>query len=173
MEISELDLSEVESKIYLIRGHRVMLDHDLAELYQVATKRLNEQVRRNFKRFPEDFAFQLTDQEVMTLKSQIATSKVARGGRRKRPFAFTEQGVAMLSSVLKSDRAADVNVAIMRTFVKLREVLKLDQEFEKKIRALEQKYDGNFKVVFKAIRELMSNHSLPRKRIIGLSDPND
>jgi ORF6N domain len=112
MEISELDLGEVESKIYLIRGHRVMLDEDLAKLYQVATKRLNEQVKRNIKRFPEDFMFQLSNHELSTLKSQIATSNAGRGGRRASPLAFTEQGVAMLSSVLKSDRAADVNVAI-------------------------------------------------------------
>jgi hypothetical protein len=168
MDISELDLNEVESKIYLIRGHKVMLDQDLAELYQVTTKRLNEQVKRNPKRFPADFAFQLTYQDLIALRSHFATSNEGRGGRRHLPFVFTEQGVAMLSSVLKSDVAAEVNVAIMRTFVKLREVRKLDFWLENRIQELEQKFDGKFHVVFEAMRKLASERSVPRKRIIGL-----
>jgi hypothetical protein len=112
----------VETKIYLVRGHKVMFDFDLAELYQVPTKQLNQQVRRNLGRFPEDFAFSLSKQEFMNLKSQFVTSSFAWGGRRKLPIAFTEQGIAMLSSVLYSQRAAEVNIAIMRTFVQLRAV---------------------------------------------------
>jgi hypothetical protein len=163
---------DVESKIYLVRGVKVMLDYDLAALYQVPTMRLNEQVRRNAKRFPGDFMFSLSDQEFGRLISQIAISKGGRGGRRRPPLAFTEQGVAMLSAVLKSDRAIEVNIAIMRAFVRLREVLSSDIQLEKKVSALEAKYDHKFKIVFIAIRNLMSEHTVPRKRIIGLNKPN-
>ena len=162
----------VESKIYLIRGQKVMLDFDLAELYQVSTKQLNQQVRRNAYRFPEDFAFSLTIQEHRNLKSQIVTSSLDWGGRRKLPFAFTEQGIAMLSSVLTSRRAIEVNIAIMRTFVQLKLVLVSNQELEKKIDSLESKYDGHFQVVFDAIREIVSEHAVPRKRVIGLGKKN-
>ncbi len=171
MNSIDVDFREIESKIYLIRGEKVLLGPDLAKLYQVPTKRLNEQVKRSLKRFPSDFMFSLTDQEFMRLRSQFATSNVGRGGNRVPPFAFTEQGVAMLSSVLNSDRAVEVNVVIMRTFVRLRKVLNLDSEFEKRMLKLEAKYDGQFKLVFDAIRELMSSHTIPRKRIIGLSPP--
>lgn len=150
-----------------------MLDWDLAELYQVPTMRLNEQVRRNLKRFPSDFMFQLSNQEFRALISQIAMSKKGRGGRRKPPLAFTEQGVAMLSAVLHSDQAIDVNVAIMRAFVRLRQILNSNHELERKIEDLERKYDGQFEVVFEAIRELMSVHSIPPKRIIGLGSGDD
>jgi len=173
MKTSESDLSKVESKIYMIRGHRVMLDHDLATLYQVPTSRLNEQVRRNLRRFPEDFMFQLSNQEFSALISQFAISKEGRGGRRKSPLAFTEQGVAMLSSVLKSERAADVNIEVMRAFVKLRQVLISDRTLEKKIQELELKYDGKFRIVFAAIKELMSSHAIPRKRVIALGESKD
>jgi hypothetical protein len=173
MEIPQVDLIEVESKIYLIRGHKVMLDYDLAELYQVPTMRLNEQVRRNLNRFPSDFMFTLSNQEFRNLISQIAISSSNYGGRRKPPLAFTEQGVAMLSSVLKSERAAEVNIEIMRTFVKLREVLKMDQTFEKKILELESKYDEKFRIVFAAIKELMSERAVPKKRIIGLGETKE
>jgi hypothetical protein len=165
----EIPIQDIESKIYLIRGEKVMLDYDLAELYQVPTTRLNEQVKRNLRRFPQDFMFRLSNQEFRVLISQFAISKEGRGGRRKFPFAFTEQGVAMLSAVLHSDRAIDVNVAIMRAFVKLRQVLSSNTELEKKMIELERKYDGQFEVVFQAIRELMSTHSVPLKRIIGLA----
>jgi ORF6N domain len=161
----------IESKIYLIRGMKVMLDHDLAELYDVSTMRLNEQVKRNLKRFPSDFMFSLSDQEFRNLISQFAISSSSWGGRRKAPLAFTEQGVAMLSAVLHSDRAIDVNVTIMRTFVRLRQVLNSNKEFEKRLFDLEAKYDGKLKIVFEAIRELMSTHAVPRKQIIGLSPP--
>ena len=112
----------IENKIYIIRGNKVMLDHDLAKLYGVSTKRLNEQVRRNIKRFPGDFMFQLSQEEDDLLRSQFATSNAGRGGRRYFPFAFTEQGVAMLSSVLNSERAIAVNIQIMRAFAKIREI---------------------------------------------------
>ena len=158
----------VESKIYLIRSQKVMLDFDLAELYQVPTMRLNQQVRRNAYRFPEDFMFSLTKQEFENLISQIVISSSGWGGRRKPPLAFTEQGIAMLSSVLNSRRAIEVNIAIMRTFVQLKVALVSNQELEKKINTLESKYDGHFQVVFDAIREIVSEHSVPRKRVIGL-----
>jgi hypothetical protein len=169
METNEIELTEIEPKIYLIRGHKVMLDHDLAELYQETTKRLNQQVTRNLKRFPRDFMFPLTDQEVRNLKLQFATSSLEWGGRRKPTQAFTEQGIAMLSTVLRSERAIDVNIAIMRTFVRLRHVLNSNKELEKKIMELETRFEGKFKVVFDAIKKVTSQEPIPRKRIIGLA----
>ena len=118
----------IERRIYLIRGHKVLLDFDLADLYGVPTKRLNQQVTRNKKRFPEDFMFQLNQKEAEALRSQIVTSKIGRGGRRYLPYAFTEQGVAMLSSVLNSDQAIKVNIAIMRAFVRLRQMLETNAD---------------------------------------------
>lgn len=156
----------IERKIYLIRGQRVMLDKDLAELYQVPTRRLNEQVKRNIGRFPSDFMFQLTAGEADNLRSQIATSSSSHGGRRYLPFVFTEQGVAMLSSVLNSERAVQVNIAIMRAFVKLREMIASHKDLAKRLDDLEQKYDAQFKVVFDAIRQLMAPPE-PKKRKIG------
>jgi hypothetical protein len=141
----------IERRIYLIRGHKVMIDIDLADLYQVPTKRLNEQVRRNRTRFPRDFMFQLTTTEAEALRSQIATSKSSRGGRRYLPYAFTEQGVAMLSSVLNSERAIEVNIAIMRAFVKLRQMLESNEELNRKFAAVIRKlatHDKYFKLVF-------------------------
>jgi len=168
MNRSTSETSPIESKIYLIRGQKVMLDFDLAELYEIPTTRLNQQVRRNAFRFPDDFMFILSNQEFTHLKSQIVISSSGWGGRRTPPLAFTEQGIAMLSSVLNSRRAIAVNIAIMRTFVQLKSVQTSNQELEKKIDALEEKYDGQFQVVFEAIRELVSEHSVPRKRVIGL-----
>jgi hypothetical protein len=156
----------IERSILLIRSHKVMLDSDLAELYGVTTKRLNEQVRRNLSRFPEDFMFQLTESETHLLRSQFATSKKGRGGRRYLPYAFTEQGVAMLSSVLNSERAIKVNIEIMRTFVRLRRLLASHADLARKLDALERKYDAQFKVVFDAIRELMKPPE-SKKRPIG------
>ncbi len=160
----------IERKIYLIRGHKVMLDNDLAELYGVPTKRLNEQVKRNITRFPSDFMFQLSDEEAVPLRSQIATLKQGRGHHRKYlPYAFTEQGVAMLSSVLNSDRAIHVNIAIMRAFVKLREVLSTHKELAHKLAELERKierHDEEIKVVFDAIRQLMAQPE-PKEKKIG------
>ena len=156
----------VERNILLIRGHRVMLDTDLAILYGVPTKRLNEQVRRNKKRFPSDFMFQLTPEEVERLRSQIATLKPGRGQHRKySPYAFTEQGVAMLSSVLHSERAIQVNIAIMRAFVQLREMIGSNKTLARRLNELEKKYDSQFRVVFEAIRSLMAEPEPKVKRI--------
>jgi hypothetical protein len=160
--------SSIESKIYLIRGEKVMLDRDLAVLYKVTTGRLNEQVNRN--RFSSDFMFILSNQELAHLNSQNATSKRVHGGRRSPPLAFTEHGIAMLSAVLKSQKAVDVSIAVMRAFVKLRQDLNSNREFEKKLFDLEAKYDGRFKAVFDVIKEMMSAHTIPRKRIIRLGN---
>lgn len=158
----------IEKRIFLIRGQKVMLDSDLADLYGVDTKRLNEQVRRNPKRFPVDFMFQLTVREAESLRSQNATLKTGRGQHRKYlPHVFTEQGVAMLSSVLNSDRAILVNVEIIRVFVRLRQLLATHKDLSLKLEAMEKKYDSQFKVVFNAIRELMSPPPLATKRRIG------
>jgi hypothetical protein len=155
----------IERSILLIRGHKVILDSDLAGLYGVTTKRLNEQVRRNLSRFPEDFMFQLTESETDLLRSQFATSKKGRGGRRYPPYVFTEQGVAMLSSVLNSERAIKVNIEIMRAFVHLRRMLASHADLARKLEALEKKYDAQFKVVFEAIRELMKPPETKRRPI--------
>jgi len=157
---------QIEHQILLFRGQKVLLDVHLAALYGVTTKRLNEQVRRNRSRFPDDFMFQLTQDEVQALKSQIATSKVGRGGRRYAPYVFTEQGVAMSSTVLNSERAIQVNIEIMRAFVRLRQLLASNNQLARRLAALEKKYDGQFKVVFEAIRQLMAPPE-PKKRKIG------
>lgn len=160
----------IEKKIYLIRGHKVMLDSDLAELYGVATKVLLQAVKRNLHRFPEDFMFMLEYQDVAALRSQIVTLKKGRGEHRKySPYVFTEQGVAMLSSVLNSERAVQVNIAIMRAFVKLREMLSNNKELAHKLAQLErkiEKHDDEIKLIFDAIRQLMTPPE-PKKRKIG------
>lgn len=160
--------SEITQRIYFIRGLKVMLDTDLAELYQVPVKRLNEQVRRNDERFPPDFMFQLIESEGESLRSQIATLKNASRGEHRKylPFVFTEQGVAMLSGVLHSPRAIQVNLEIMRAFVKLRSIVETNRELSLKLGQLEQKYDKRFKIVFDALRKLMASPS--PKRIVGL-----
>src|SRR4030065_1303489 len=132
---SLIPVERIERAILLIRGHKVMLGYDLAELYGVTTKRLNEQVRRNLSRFPEDFMFQLAESETHLLRSQFATSKKGRGGRRYPPYAFTEHGVAMLSSVLNSERAIKVNIEIMRTFGRLREMVASHKDLARKLEA--------------------------------------
>ena len=144
----------IQSKIFFIRGHKVMCDKDLAGLYKVPTFRLNEQVKRNMKRFPPDFMFQLTRKESDHLISQFAIS--SWGGTRKLPYVFTEQGVAMLSSVLHSDRAIEVNIQIMRVFTKLREIMLSHKDLRQKIEDMEKKYDNQFGVVFEAIKRLMT-----------------
>ena len=154
-----LPVEIIQNKIFLIRGQKVMLDKDLAQLYQVATKRFNEQVKRNIKRFPEDFMFQLTQEEFDNLRSQFATS--SWGGRRYLPYVFSDYGVAMLSSVLNSDRAIDVNIQIMRVFTKLRELMLSHKDLARKIEELEKKYDKQFVVVFEAIRKLMTAPVVP------------
>ena len=157
--------SNIEKKIMLVHGQKVMLDSDLAVLYGVTTFNLNKAVKRNLDRFPDDFMFQLTRQEVANLIFQNGISNKGRGGRRYSPYAFTEQGVAMLSSVLRSPRAVRVNIEIMRAFVRIRQWLASNTELARKLAELEKKYDAQFKVVFDAIRELMRPPEPPRKQI--------
>ena len=153
----------VEKRIFIIREHKVMIDKDLAELYGVETKVLVQSIKRNIERFPDDFMFQLTKDEFQNLRSQFVTS--SWGGRRSLPYVFTEQGVSMLSSVLRSKRAIQVNIAIMRAFVKLRQFAISHAELAKKLKALEKKYDAQFKVVFEAIRQLMTPPDKPKRKI--------
>ncbi|MBI5185088.1 MAG: ORF6N domain-containing protein [Nitrospinae bacterium] len=156
----------IEKKIFLIRGEKVMLDSDLAELYEVETFNLNKAVKRNVGRFPQDFMFQLTKEETDSLRFQIGMSKKGgRGGRRYLPYVFTEQGVAMLSTVLNSERAVKVNIEIMRTFVRLRQMLAAHKDLAKKLEVMEKKYDAQFKVVFDAIRQLMTPSAPLRPKI--------
>jgi ORF6N domain len=157
--------AHVERKILLLRGERVMLDADLAELYGVETRALIQAVKRNRERFPDDFMFQLTPDEAALLRSQTVISKAGRGGRRYAPFAFTEHGVAMLAAVLKSPRAVQVSIEIVRAFVRLRAILAGNVELARKLAALEKKFDAQFKVVFDAIRELMAPLPKARRRI--------
>ena len=165
-----IPIERITRAILLIRGQKVMLDADLAELYGVETKALNRAVKRNIGRFPGDFMFQLTTEEAERLRYQIGTLKTGRGRHRKyRPYAFTEQGVAMLSSVLHSERAVRVNIEIMRAFVQLRQMLSSHADLARKLAALEKKYDAQFKVVFDAIRQLMAPPEPPRKRPIGFT----
>ena len=157
----------IEQTIRIIRGHRVLLDTDLARLYGVQTKVLNQAVKRNRTRFPLDFMFQLTVEETTSLRSQFVTLKGGRGQHRKyRPFVFTEQGVAMLSSVLHSERAIQVNIAIMRAFVRLRGMISSNKILARRLAELEKKYDAQIRVVFEAIRELMAEPA-PKSRRIG------
>lgn len=207
MEEKLVTLARIDRAIRILRGQKVLLDEDLAVLYGVSTKRFNEQVRRNLDRFPEDFMFRLTENEVVFLRSQIATLKTSsvlasdrsilrsqfvilktdtapaepdvrrgasvalrapdgRGRHRKYlPYAFTEQGVAMLSSVLRSPRAVQVNIEIMRAFVRLRRMLETNAELARQLAALEKKYDGQFRVVFDAIRQLMAPAGKPKPQI--------
>lgn len=158
----------ITQSILLIRGEKVLLDADLAVLYDVETRVLVQAVKRNIERFPSDFMFQLTKREFSHLRSQSVTSS-DWGGRRYPPYAFTEQGVAMLSSVLRSERAVRVNIEIMRTFVRLREMLVGHAELARKLAVLERKYDAQFKVVFDAIRELMKPPEQSKKRPIGFA----
>jgi hypothetical protein len=162
---SLIPVNRIEKAILLIRGQKIMLDADLAELYGVETKILVQAVKRNLERFPEDFMFQLSQAEFAILRSQIVTSS-DWGGRRYRPYAFTEQGVAMLSSVLRSRRAIQVNIEIMRAFIRLRQMLASHVELARKLDALEKKYDAQFKQVFEAIRQLMAPPE-PKRRPIG------
>jgi hypothetical protein len=167
-----VSLRRIEQAILVIRGHRVMLSSDLAELYGVQAKALVQAVKRNIERFPDDFTFQLTRDEHRILKSQFVTSSWG-GARRAPPYAFTEQGVAMFSSVLRSKRAAQVNVEIMRTFVRLRRILAENAGLARRLDDLEKKYDVQFKVVFDAIRKLMQPPAPPRRRIGFATNPDD
>jgi len=159
-----LNPENIAQLVFFIRGEKVMFDADLAKLYGVSTKALNQAFRRNKQRFPADFVFQLSRSEYNNLKSQIVTSS-QHGGRRRPPYAFTEQGVAMLSSVLRSARAVAVNIAIMRTFVQLRRLMDTNRDLARKIEALEKKYDEQFADVFAVIKELGAPEATPRKQI--------
>ena len=159
----QISREKIEDLIYQIRGKNVMLDMDIAKIYGVSTKRLNEQVKRNAKRFPGDFMFLLTNKEVLNLRSQIATS--SWGGRRYEVRAFTEQGVAMLSSVLNSERAIMANITIMRAFVGFKRMSLTYEGLRRKIETMEAKYDREFRVVFTAIKELIEPPKKPKRRI--------
>lgn len=168
----EIEVTKIERMIYVIRDQKVMLDSDLAELYEVLTKNLNKAVQRNLHRFPTDFMFQLTSEEAESLRFQIGTSKPGRGGRRYLPFVFTEGGVAMLSSVLTSDEAARVNISIIRTFIKLRSFLAMENSLSERVTKLEKGTNKLFKIVFERLDSLEDATPLlqsDRKRI-GLKD---
>jgi phage regulator Rha-like protein len=164
-------METIERKIYRIRGQKVMLDSDLAELYGVPTKALLQAIKRNAKRFPLDFAFQSENHDVAVLRSQSVTSSSGHGGRRYMAYVFTEQGVAMLSSVLNSDRAIEVNIQIMRVFVKLREMIASHKDLTKRLDELESKYDTQFKIVFDAIRALVAQPE-PKEKKVGYIKEN-
>lgn len=164
----------LEKRIFVVRGRQVMLDEDLADLYGVETKRLIQQVQRNLKRFPQDFMFQLDKTETEALRSQIVTSKEGRGGRRYAPYVFTEQGVAMLSGVLRSDRAIAVNIEIMRVFVELRRVASSYAAIEKRLEEIERElgsHDEQLNQIFMALRQLISPPDEP-KRPVGFRLPD-
>ncbi|MDD2772519.1 MAG: ORF6N domain-containing protein [Elusimicrobiales bacterium] len=169
VKYSLVPLRQIERLIFLVREHRVMLDSDLAGLYGVTTGRLNEQVRRNIKRFPPDFMFQLTRAEFEILISQNAISRW--GGRRQLPLVFTQEGIAMLSSVLNSDRAIEMNIAIMRAFVQLREMISTHKDLTRRLDNLEKRYNKQFRVVFDTIRELMTPPEPDKdsKRVVGFT----
>jgi hypothetical protein len=160
----ELLPDRIAGAIVILRGEKVMLDRDLAKLYGVEVKALNQAVKRNIERFPADFMFQLTPEETQILRSQTVTS--SWGGVRKPPYAFTEHGVAMLSAVLRSPMAVQVSIEIVRTFVRLRQLVGTNAELTRKMAALEKRYDAQFRTVFDAIRELMTPPTKP-KRTIG------
>ena len=158
----------IQEKILIIRGRKVMLDRDLAELYEVETFNLNKAVKRNIDRFPEDFMFQLNDEKFKNLIFHFGIS--SWGGTRKLPYAFTENGVAMLSSVLNSKRAIQVNISIMRTFTMLREMLSTHKDLKRKIETMEKKYDNQFKIVFDTIKQMLEPQAKSKKRIGFLAD---
>jgi hypothetical protein len=163
-DLSVVPVERIERSILLLRGEKVILDSDIAALYGVETKTLVRSMKRNLDRFPSDFMFQLTLEEVDILRYQIGTSN-GRGGRRYLPYAFTEQGVAMLSSVLRSEQAVRVNIEIMRAFVRLRQVMSTRSDLIRRLDELEQRYDSQFKAVFDALRQLMAPPGAPSRRI--------
>jgi len=168
---SLVPVERVERSILILRGEKVILDADLADLYGVTTKRLNEQVRRNRSRFPEDFMFQLTKAEFALLRSHCATSNPERGGRRHLPLVFTEHGALMAANVLSSPRAIAASVTVVRAFVRLRQLLSAHADLRRKLEELEQKYDAQFQEVFVAIRALMASPDPPTKGRIGFQTP--
>ncbi len=163
-----IPVERIERVIYLIRGEKVILDRDLAELYEVSTKALKQAVRRNITRFPSDFMFVLDQAEFQNWRSQFVTSNSVRQGLRYAPMAFTEHGILMLSTVLNSERAIQVNIEVMRAFVRFRQLLASDAELSHRLNDLERKYDRQFKIVFTAIRQLLTPPSRGRK-LIGFS----
>jgi len=160
-----IPIETITNKIHLMRGQKVMPDRDLAELYEVETGQLKRAVRRNIDRFPSDFMFELTKDELENWRSQFGISNSIKMGLRHSPMAFSEQGVAMLSSVLNSKRAIQVNIQIMRAFTKLRQMLATHEDLRKKIEEMEAKYDGQFQVVFEAIRQLLEENEKPKRKI--------
>jgi len=164
-QITLVPMERIERAIIVVRGEKVMLDSELAEIYGVETKALNRAVKRNESRFPSDFMFQLTPEEAESLRCQTGTSNEGRGGRRYLPYAFTEHGALMLANVLNSERAAQTSVQVVRAFVKLRQMLASNAELARKLAAMEKKYDAQFKVVFDAIRQLMSPPEKPKREI--------
>lgn len=164
-EESLIPIERIEQKIYVVRGQKIMLDSDLAKIYGVTTFNFNKAVKRNIKRFPEDFMFQLTKEEHESLTFQIGISNKGRGGRRYLPYVFTEHGALMAANVLSSERAVEASVQVIRAFVKLRQMLQSNAELAKKVEALERKYDANFKIVFDAIRKLMLPPDKPKQAI--------
>lgn len=172
--MNDLNPKTIEAMIYFIRGQKVMLDSDLANLYEVETSQLNRQVRRNLKRFPADFMFELTSEEHQSLICQIGISKRGRGGRQKRPLVFSEPGVAMLSSVLNSERALMVNISIIRTFIKLRSFLSMENTLEVKLNKLQDGTNKLFKVVFERLDSIEETTPFmkPNRKKIGLKTSN-
>jgi hypothetical protein len=172
--MSEINLSKFENMIYVVRGQKVMLDSDLAELYEVETKALNQAVRRNLDRFPKDFMFQLSSVEYQALKSQSVTSKVGRGGKQKLPLVFTENGLAMLSGVLSSTRAVQVNIAIMRIFTRLRSFLVMENSVSDRMSKLENGTNKLFKIVFERLDAIEDETPIlkPNRKKIGLKARN-
>jgi len=163
VETSIIPSERIVSKIYIIRNKKVMLDKDLAELYGVEKRVLNQSVKRNIKRFPADFMFELNKEEIKNLKSQIVTS--SWGGARKGFFAFSEQGVAMLASILNSDKAINVNIQIIRTFVKIRELLATNEALQRKMMQMERKYDAKIKKIFDILHLLLADKNKPKTEI--------
>lgn len=168
----QIEVSQIQNMIYEIRGHRVMLDSDLANLYGVETKYLNRQVKRNQKRFPSDFMFQLSKEEFESLRCQKVTSNEGKGGRRYQPYVFTELGIAMLSSILNSERAIIVNISIMRIFVKLRSYFALEERVSEKVERLEKDVTQIFKIVFERLDHIEDSRPLfsPKRKKIGFKE---
>jgi hypothetical protein len=165
-----LTTPSIEQRIYMLREHKVMLDKDLAEVYGVSTRVLNQAVKRNKEKFPLDFVFQLNETETKLWMSQFVTSKPSlRMGLRKRPYAFTEHGALMAANMLRSRRAVQMSVFVVRAFVRLRNLLATDKDLARKLEELEKKYDGHFKVVFEAIRKLMEKPAPPALQVKGFS----
>ena len=165
MFMNKTSIAEIEKHIFIVRKQKVMLDSDLALIYGVETKSLNQAVKRNLNRFPDDFMFQLSEIEGESLRSQFVTSNKTRGGRRYLPYVFTEHGALMLGNILNSETAIETSIQVVRSFMRLREMVISHSELSKKLSSLETKYDSQFKVVFDAIQKLMVEPEVPQKKI--------